>query len=190
MAFFPMYMDMNHLNVLVVGGGHIALEKLEKLVDFTDPIDVISQTYTTDAISFLNKHNLTYATRTYKEGDIDAYDIVIVATDGIDLHKRIFDESRNKRILVNSVDDTAYCDFIFPSYVKEGDLTISFSTSGASPAFAKHIRGYFERIIPKNVGAFLAKMKALRKEIPKGKARMKKFDLMAKEYIEEHFKSS
>lgn len=187
MSYFPMYMDMKNLKVLVVGGGNIAVEKLEKLVDFTTNITVISEMYSQEALVFLNEHHLTYHTRTYKEGDIQGYDMVIVATDGVVLHKRIYNESRPLRVLVNSVDDTAYCDFIFPSYIKKGDLSIAFSTSGTSPAFAKHIRRYFETIIPENVNDFLQKMKALRSEIPKGKERMKKFDVMAKEYIDKHF---
>jgi precorrin-2 dehydrogenase/sirohydrochlorin ferrochelatase len=85
------------------------------------------------------------------------------------------------------VDNTDYCDFIFPSYVKRDDLTIAFSTGGASPAFAKHIRRHFEKTIPESVGVFLKKMKQLRTEIPKGKERMQTFDKMAEKFIEEEF---
>ncbi len=126
----------------------------------------------------------------YVKGDIQGFDIVIVATDTVDLHKEIYEEARPYRILVNSVDNTDYCDFIFPSYVQKGDLTIAFSTGGASPAFAKQIRRHFEKIIPDSVGPFLAKMKQLRREIPKGKARMKQFDKMVETYFKESFKEN
>jgi precorrin-2 dehydrogenase/sirohydrochlorin ferrochelatase len=189
MAYFPMFMDMNELRVLVVGGGAIAHEKLEKLVDFTKEITVIASEISSESASLIKDHCLTLYQRTYGTGDIEGFDIVIVATDTVELHKAIYEESRGSRILVNSVDNTDYCDFIFPSYVKKEDLTIAFSTGGASPAFAKHIRRHFERIIPESVGAFLKKMKALRTQMPKGKERMQYFDQLTEDYFEKEFKS-
>ncbi len=188
MSFFPMFMDMQDLKVLVVGGGNIATEKLEKLVDFTKEITVIASEVSVEANTLIKEHCLVLYQRAYMEGDIQGFDIVIVATDTVDLHKAIYEESRGSRILVNSVDNTDYCDFIFPSYVKKDDLTIAFSTGGASPAFAKHIRRHFEKIIPDSVGEFLAKMKALRSTMPKGPERMKYFDEMVETYFKKNFK--
>jgi precorrin-2 dehydrogenase/sirohydrochlorin ferrochelatase len=181
-------MDMENLKVLVVGGGNIATEKLEKLVDFTKEITVIASEVSIEANTLIKEHCLTLYQRAYSKGDIQGFDIVIVATDTVDLHKAIYEESRGSRILVNSVDNTEYCDFIFPSYVKKDDLTIAFSTGGASPAFAKHIRRHFEKIIPDSVGVFLEKMKALRSTMPKGPERMKYFDEMVEKYFKENFK--
>jgi len=186
-AYFPMFMAMDDLKVLVVGGGAIAHEKLEKLLDFTEEITVIASKVSADAAVLIKAHDLILYQRAYHTGDIQGFDIVIVATDTVDLHRAIYEESRGSRILVNSVDNTAYCDFIFPSYVKREDLTIAFSTGGTSPAFAKHIRRYFDRIIPDSVGDFLKKMKHLRSEMPKGKERMQLFDQMAASFIEETF---
>ncbi len=188
MSFFPIYMDMQNLKVLVVGGGHIATEKLEKLLDFTKKITVISSEISTEAHTFIEEYALTSYQRAYKKGDIEGFDIVIVATDTVELHKAIYEESRGSRILVNSVDNTEYCDFIFPSYLQKGDLTIAFSTGGASPAFAKQIRRHFEKMIPDSVGEFLKKMKSLRATMPKGKERMKYFDDLVQTYFSQHFK--
>jgi len=189
MAYFPMFMDMNDLKVLVVGGGYIATEKLEKLVDFTKNITVITISIEDEAQVIIDTNGLSLHQRAYKIGDIKGFDIVIVATDTVDLHKAIYEESRGQRILVNSVDNTKYCDFIFPSYVKKDDLTIAFSTGGSSPAFAKYIRQHFEKIIPDSVGEFLAKMKELRSTMPKGKERMKYFDTLVEVYFQKNFKS-
>ncbi len=188
MAYFPMFVNLAEFKVLVVGGGNIAAEKLEKLVDFTKEITVISKEIGEETHRLIKDHCLTHYLRPYQKGDIDGFDIVIVATDTVDLHKAIYEESRNRRIWVNSVDNTDYCDFIFPSYIKRDDLTVAFSTGGASPAFAKRIRQHFERMIPESVGAFLAKMKQLRHELPKGKARMEKFDAMVENYFEKNFR--
>ncbi|MBD3807092.1 MAG: bifunctional precorrin-2 dehydrogenase/sirohydrochlorin ferrochelatase [Epsilonproteobacteria bacterium] len=188
MSFFPMYVDMRKRKILVVGGGSIATEKLEKLIDFTNEITVIAVDVSPEARKLIEKHALKLDQRAYKTGDIKGFDIVIVATDTVELHKEIFEESRDLRVLVNSVDDTAYCDFIFPSYVQKGDLTIAFSTGGASPAFAKYIRQYCEKIIPDSVEGFLKKMKTLRKEMKKGKERMQYFDSLVEEYFKNNFK--
>ncbi|SFV51042.1 Siroheme synthase / Precorrin-2 oxidase / Sirohydrochlorin ferrochelatase [hydrothermal vent metagenome] len=188
MSFFPMFMNMNELKVLVVGGGFIATEKLEKLVDFTKEITVIALRVEEEAQKLIDEHDLVLHQRAYEVGDIQGFDIVIVATDTVALHKSIYEESRGSRILVNSVDNTDYCDFIFPSYVKKDDLTIAFSTGGASPAFAKYIRRHFEKIIPESVGEFLEKMKALRLTMPKGKVRMQYFDGLVEAYFKKHFK--
>lgn len=189
MAYFPLFMDMNHLKVLVVGGGTIATEKLEKLVDFTQEVSVIALRVEDEAKELIEKYNLVLEQRAYQVGDIKGFDIVIVATDTVTLHKEIYEESRGSRILVNSVDNTEYCDFIFPSYVKKDALTIAFSTGGASPAFAKQIRQHFEKIIPDSVGDFLEKMKALRTTMPKGKERMQYFDTLVSEYFKKNFYS-
>lgn len=188
MAYFPMYVEMTHLKVLMVGGGTVAGKKLEKLLDFTANITVVSPEITKHVQHLIDTHALEFCQRTYRTGDIEGYDIVIVATDTAALHKEIYEESRGKRILVNSVDNTDYCDFIFSSYVQKGDLTIAFSTGGISPAFAKKMRVYFEKNIPDSVGAFLDRMKNLRKTMPKGKERMAYFDTLIDRYFSQHFK--
>ena len=188
MAYFPLFMDMNNVKVLVVGGGVIATEKLDKLLDFTTQISVIALRVEEEAQALIDMHHLALVQRAYHKGDIEGFDIIIVATDTVALHKEIYEESRGSKILVNSVDNTEYCDFIFPSYVKKEALTIAFSTGGTSPAFAKQIRQHFEKIIPNSVGAFLQNMKDLRTTIPKGKERMEYFDTLVKTYFRENFK--
>ncbi|MCK4441976.1 MAG: bifunctional precorrin-2 dehydrogenase/sirohydrochlorin ferrochelatase [Sulfurovaceae bacterium] len=188
MSFFPSYLNLKNKKVLLIGGGYIALEKLEKLIDFTINITVITKEILPDFLEFAQKYNIVIEQKSYKKGDIDGFDIVIVATNIIDLHKEIYKESRNSRVLVNSVDDTAYCDFIFPSYIKKGDLTISISTSGASPAMAKRVRLYIEKLIPSNISEFLKEMRHLRNSMPKGKERMRFFEKKSDKYMQDNFK--
>jgi len=187
-SFFPAYFSLKNRKILLVGGGYIALEKLEKLVDFTKDIDVISKETSVEFLDFATIHNISIEERAYKEGDISGYDIVIVATDIVALHKSIYKESRSSRILVNSVDNTAYCDFIFPSYIKKGDLTISVSTGGSSPAMAKRLRVYLEKLIPSSIEPFLKEMRELRITLPKGKERMSLFEKRSDTFMKNHFK--
>ena len=188
MSFFPLFIEMQHLKVLLVGGGKIATDKLTKLLEFTNQITVIATEISLETQRLIALHDLCAYQRSYQQGDIEGFDIVIVATDTVTLHQAIYEESRGSRVWVNSVDNIAYCDFIFPSYIKKDELTIAFSTGGASPAFAKQIREYFEKRIPDSVGDFLKKMKALREQMPKGVERMKYFEKLTRHYFRENFK--
>ena len=184
MAYFPAFLKLDNKKILIVGGGNIAYEKLEHLLDFTHDITVVAQEFTKEMLVSIQKENLTFEKRVYKNGDIKEFAIVIVAVDNIGLQAEIFEESKQYNCLCNAVDSTAYCDFIFPSYIKKGDLTVAVSTSGASPAMAKYLRIFLEKMIPESIVAFLKEMKMLRKTVPKGKERMKMLDEKAKTYVE------
>jgi len=184
MAYFPAFIKLDNQKVLIVGGGKIAFEKLMHLLDFTKDIELIALEFSQEMLDVIHKENLTYETRGYKKGDLAGFAIVIVAIDDIPLQSEIFNESKHYNCLCNAVDSVNYCDFIFPSYIKKDDLTIAVSTSGASPAVAKHLRRYLQKLIPDTIGDFLKEMKNLRKTLPKGKERMEMLDKKAQEYIE------
>ena len=184
MAYFPAFLKLDNKKILIVGGGYIAYEKLDHLLDFTKDISVIALDLSDDMVKDIKKNNLSFEKRAYRVGDIKDFAVVIVAVDDIPLQAEIFAESKKYNCLCNSVDSVDYCDFIFPSYIKKDDLTIAVSTSGASPAMAKHLRIYLQNLIPDSIGEFLKEMKDLRKTLPKGKERMKMLDEKAKNYIQ------
>ena len=184
MSYFPAFLKLDEKKILIIGGGNIAYEKLVHLLDFTVDIDLIALDFSDEMLQKIEEFNLVFERRAYREGDIANYAIVIIAVDDIPLQAAIFEESKNYKCLCNAVDSVDYCDFIFPSYIKKDDLTIAVSTSGASPAMAKHLRRYLEDLIPQSIGDFLKEMRQLRKSLPKGKERMKMLDEKAKNYIE------
>ena len=183
MGYFPAFIKLDNKKILIVGGGYIAYEKLDHLLDFTKDIFVIASEFSDEMMQRIEKENLQYEKRFYEAGDIKEYAVVIVAVDDIPLQADIFQESKQYNCLCNSVDSVDYCDFIFPSYIKKDDLTIAISTSGASPAMAKHLKKYLKNIIPDGISEFLKEMKNLRKTLPKGKERMKMLDKKAQDYI-------
>ncbi len=186
MAYFPAFIDLSNKKILIVGGGFIAFEKLTHLLDFSSNISIIAPNISNDMQKQIDQHSLTHKLASYRTGDIDDFDIVIVAVDDISLQQSIYREAKQlHNCLVNSVDSVDCCDFIFPSYIKKDDLTIAVSTCGSSPAFAKHFRRYLEKLIPQDVGKFIAQMKNYRKTMPKGADRMRFLDQKAKEYIDE-----
>lgn len=184
MAYFPAFIQLDRMKVLIVGGGNIALEKLERLLDFTQEIHVIAPEISERMSEKMKEHGIGYEKRRYEKGDIRPYGMVIIAVDDIRLQAEIFEESKQFKCLCNAVDSVDYCDFIFPSYVKKDALTIAVSTSGTSPAFAKYLKRYLMELIPSNVSDFLSEMKELRSTLPKGKERMKILDKKAEEYIQ------
>jgi precorrin-2 dehydrogenase/sirohydrochlorin ferrochelatase len=183
MAYFPAFIKLDDKKILIVGGGNIAYEKLERLLDFTQEIEVIAADLSEQMMQTLAKENISYEKRRYNKGDIADFAVVIIAVDDIGLQAEIYEESKQYNCLCNAVDSVEYCDFIFPSYVKQDDLTIAISTSGASPALAKHLKAYLRDMIPPSISAFLDEMKELRATLPKGKERMKMLDKKAQEYI-------
>jgi len=182
--YFPLFINIKKFKVLVVGGGEIAFDKVQKLLDFSNEVTILSKEYSLKIQNIIKKHNLKTLQKEYQLGDIDNFDIVIVAVDDINIQKNIYLESRKKRILCNCVDVIEYCDFIFGSYIKQDDLVISISTSGSSPAVAKHLKRFLQNSLPNSLNQFLTYMKSLRLNIPKSKERMKMFDQKAKEYFD------
>lgn len=184
MSYFPAFLKLDGKKVLIVGGGKIAYEKLKHLLDFTTNIHVVASHLCDDMTELLSDSKVAFEQREYEKGDIAGFDIAVIAVDDLSLQESIYIESKSHKCLCNAVDSVDYCDFIFPSYIKKDDLTIAVSTSGASPAFAKHLRAYLQRLIPSDVGSFLCEMKNLRNTLPKGKERMRMLDEKAQEYIE------
>ena len=184
MAYFPAFIKLDNARILIVGGGNIAYEKLSHLLDFTKDITIIAKTISKDMMKLIEDNNLIFKQDIYKRDDVNGFKVVVVAVDDIPLQKKIYIESKTHNCLCNAVDSIDYCDFIFPSYMKKDDLTIAISTSGASPALAKHLRIYLSQLIPSNISSFLKEMKALRSSLPKGKERMKMLDTKAKKYID------
>ncbi len=162
----------------------VASSKLRHLLDFTTNISVIAPILSDETERLIKENNLSLEQRGYEKGDIKGFDIVVVAVDNIALQAEIFKESREYNCLCNCVDATEYCDFIFGSIIKKDDLTIAISTSGASPALAKQLKKYLEKLIPNDIGGFLKEMKNLRETLPKGKERMKMLEEKAKNYIQ------
>jgi precorrin-2 dehydrogenase/sirohydrochlorin ferrochelatase len=187
MAYFPALLKLDGRRILIVGGGYIAGEKIEKLLDFTRDLTVIAPEVSDETLAMIDANGLTLHRRRYEEGDIEGYSVVIVAVDDLGLQKEIYDACRAAGILCNSVDSVDYCDFIFPSYTKKGPLVIAYSTSGISPSLAKYLRRAMERMIPDSVTDFLDEMKELRRTLPKGRERMKLLDAKAKAYVDALF---
>jgi precorrin-2 dehydrogenase/sirohydrochlorin ferrochelatase len=164
MAYFPIFIDLKEKNILVIGAGKVAYRKIEKLLPFEANIYVITKEIKDKRIENL-KNQIHLEIREFKLEDLKGKDIVINATNDLELQKKVYEECLKLKIPVNSVDNPKYCSFIFPSYIKEGDLIIGISTSGKAPILSKEIKNLIKDCLPKNMDRFLEKLSTLRKNL-------------------------
>ena len=142
---FPVNLNLHGRPVLVVGGGRIAYRKVEQLLMADAEVTVLSPMFV-DAFHSLP---VTLVQRAYASGDIDAFRLVITATGNMPVNQRIFDECEAKGIWINSADDPDRCAFTLPAALRRGDLMVTVSTGGASPALASWLRSHLElSIVP------------------------------------------
>ena len=142
MAFdYPIVLDLDGVPVLVVGGGTVALRKIEGLLAAHAEITVIAPIIA-DAIRDLP---VRLVTRAYEPGDLDGVRVVITAADDAEVNGAVSAAAKLRGILVNSADDPANCTFTLPAVARDGVVTVAVSTGGASPALASHLRGEIER---------------------------------------------
>lgn len=144
MAYFPIYFDMTGRRCLVIGGGAVAARKIANLLEAGAEVTVISPEVTAAISRCWQERALTLTARKYQEGDLAGFQIVFVATGDRQVNKAVYHEGRSRGAWVNAADDPAHCDFILPSVLRRGDLTVAISSSGASPALARTIREELE----------------------------------------------
>ena len=140
MAYYPVFLDLTDRACLVVGGGRVGLEKVRGLLRADARVTVISPALDDAVQAFRDEGKIEHVARDYVDGDMVGYDIIIVATDDRSANATIHAEGRSRGIWVNSADDAKNCDFILPSVVRRGSITIGISTGGGSPAMARRVR--------------------------------------------------
>jgi precorrin-2 dehydrogenase/sirohydrochlorin ferrochelatase len=144
MAFFPVNLNITGKLCLVVGGGSVALRKINALLGCGALVKVISPWVVTDIAQLAEDGHLSLHLRGYRHGDMVGSFLVFAATDSPEVQEKVGREAEERKILLNSVDDPARCDFQVPAKVRRGDLLLTISTGGASPALSKRIREQLE----------------------------------------------
>jgi siroheme synthase-like protein len=144
-AYYPVFLDIGGKKCVVVGGGQVALRKVRALLECGADVVVISPDLCAGLEQLAGSGEIHAINREYQEGDLEGAFVVIVATSDGEANLRVAKEARKKTALVNVVDNPENCDFIAPSYIRRGDVTIAISTSGRSPALARKIRNRLER---------------------------------------------
>ena len=131
MGYFPLYTDIRHFRILMVGGGAIALRRLKTLQLFHEHITVISPSVCKEIEDMALEGFATWISRSYVPGDLKGFDMVLAATDDREVNHGVFLEARREKILVNISDCKEECSFYFPSVIKDGEIVIGVTSGGA-----------------------------------------------------------
>ena len=165
---FPIFLRLESLETLIVGGGHVGFEKLSAILKNSPSASVtlVARTIQEPIRELANNHpRVKLYERNFKLWDLWDKDIVLLATDNRSLHENIRNFARTKRILVNVADTPDLCDFYLGSVVTRGNLKIGVSTNGKSPTISKRMREYLEEAIPEETNELLENMQKIREQI-------------------------
>jgi len=165
MKYYPVNLNIRNRRCLVVGGGSVGTRKVKTLLDCGAVVTVVSPDLSEELQTLSKSKTLFLKNRTFRSSDLDGNFLVICATSDQKLNIRISSEAEQRNMLCNVADVPEACNFILPAIVERGDLIISISTSGSSPAFAKTLRKELEGRFGEEYKLFLMLMGAIRKKL-------------------------
>lgn len=178
--YYPIYIDVEDRDVLIVGGGEVCARKAETMLRYGARVTIISLDATEEIRGWAAQGKITLVLKPYEEKDLDGRAIVIASTDDPCVNGRIARDCRRRRIPVNVVDVTHLCEFIVPAVIEKGSVQIAVSTGGKSPALARTLRETLEKTIGPEfpeVNDLLGSLrKGAKKTLPTDKDRKRFFD--------------
>ena len=165
---FPVFLKLQNLRLLIVGGGVVALEKLNAVMANSPltSIKVVAKEVNEDITQLAEDNaNIVIHQKPYDINDLTNIDIVIVAVNDIPLAKYIVADAHNKRLLVNVADKPELCDFYLGSIVQKGNLKLAISTNGKSPTVAKRLKETLNEYLPDELEEVLNNMQSIRNNL-------------------------
>ncbi len=156
MAFLPIFIDLQGRDCVVIGGGGIALRKTELLLRAGANVTVIAPLFHRELIKLADQGKLNLRQKDFTPSDLQHQTLAIAATNDSNLNSQIATTARNKKILVNTVDQPKTCDFIMPAIIDRSPLTIAISSGGQAPILARLLKARLESLIPANLGQLAA----------------------------------
>lgn len=165
---FPIFLKLEMLETLIVGGGYVGLEKLSALLKNSPSakITLIGREIQPDIKTLATQHSsVTLIERNFRMWDAWGKDVILLAANDRKLHEGIRAFTRSRNILINVADTPDLCDFYLGSVVTKGNLKIGISTNGKSPTIAKRMREYLEEALPDDTNALLDNMQKIRDQL-------------------------
>ncbi len=164
---YPVFLKVKNLNVLIVGGGNVAEEKLHFLTKSSPDAKVllVAPMFREGTVALANKFCATMITDVYHEKYLEGRHIVIATTEKPEVNVQVWKDCRAQAKLVNVADNPPYCDFYMGGIVTKGNVKVAISTNGKSPTTAKRLRQFFEEVIPENVDDLVQNLNEYRKTI-------------------------
>lgn len=143
--YYPVFLNLKGRTCLVVGGGEVAARKVSLLIESGARVKVVSPRLNNSIKSLGGQGDIEIEKRPFETGDLDGIFLAIAATSDKRINHQVAVESERRNILVNVVDTPSEGNFIVPSLIRQGELTIAISTGGKSPALARKMRQDIEK---------------------------------------------
>jgi len=167
-TLFPVFVKLERLRLLIVGGGNVGLEKLQTVLQNSPATSVtlVAPEISAAVRELANGYaNVRLLERPYHHSDLEYADIVIVAVNDRSVSEAVARETREKGLLVNVADTPDLCDFYLGSVVRKGNLKIAISTNGKSPTIAKRLKEEIGSMIPEEMETVLDHMETIRQRM-------------------------
>ncbi len=165
---FPIFLKLDSISILVVGGGNVALEKMTGIwrANPLAKVQIVSIELNEQLHDLIQKMpNVIFKKKEFEVLDLNFINLVIAATDNRELQITIKESCQKKGILCNIADTPDLCDFYLSSVVQKGNLKIAISTNGKSPTIAKRIKEVLDDAIPDEIDEILQNINVVRKKI-------------------------
>ena len=165
---FPLFLKLNNLRLLIIGGGAVALEKLDTVLTNSPgtSIRIVAEKIDEQLFALQKNHsNIHVVQKRYESNDIADAQLIIVAVNDETLAAQIKQNASQKNILVNVVDKPELCDFYLSSVVKKGNLKIAISTNGKSPTLAKRLKQILNEVLPDEIDEVLNNLQIIRNKL-------------------------
>lgn len=164
---YPIFLKAKNLNILIVGGGFVAEEKLNFLLKSSPDacVTMVAPLFREKTIDLGFQGNVDMISDVYKKDYLKGKHIVVATTDNPEVNIQVWKDCRAEAKLVNVADNPPYCDFYMGGIVTKGNVKVAISTNGKSPTTAKRLRQFFEDVIPENIDDLVKNLNEYRKTI-------------------------
>lgn len=164
---YPVFLKVDKLNILMVGGGQVGHEKLHFLLKSSPRanVEVVAKWFLPETVELAKKHGVKMIKGRYKSKYLKKKHFVIAATNDVKLNKQVHKHAKKRYLLANIADTPQLCDFYMGGIVNKGHVKIAISTNGKSPTTAKRLREFFEEVIPDNINQMVENLNEYRKSI-------------------------
>ena len=166
MKRFPLFVNLDKLPVLVVGGGDIAERKINLIIKANANVEVLARNFSHNVEQLISKKKLKKIKKSLDISSLGSnYSLIIAATDNKQINKKLFNFAKKNNILINVVDQPELCTCTFGSIVERGDLVIAISTGGSAPVFARNLREKFETLLPQSTKQLIDFSSSIREKV-------------------------
>lgn len=158
MAYFPLFVQLENVPALVIGGGRVALGKVSRLLPYGPHLTMVSPQFLPELEAI---PSLTLIRRFFIPEDLEGMSFVVAAA-GPEVDTQVARLCRERGLPVNVVDNRDESSFIFPALLRRGDLSVGVSTGGSSPSAAVCLRDEFSQQLPSALEDILTYLKQAR----------------------------